>query len=197
MSSQGGPSFFCSRPDGSLTPLIALDDLPAGVTVRGVHRTLKPADTQGMISCGSTEPRAEPWTLEGTIVAVPGATTNDTELHDVLLKIVAETSVAPHLRHAIKEILFRDLAAPRPTGVAAHGNTNNNAGRNAGPGHGAHANGKHVSDLHRVFPLVRTLTDTTSSQGFNAKKEYCSYWIRHGECDYAQQGMPSVDPFVL
>lgn len=196
MSSQGGPSFFCSRPDGSLTPLIALDDLPAGVTVRGVHRTLKPADTQGMISCGSTEPRAEPWTLDGTTVVVPGAIANDTELHDLLLKIVAETSVAPHLRQAIKEILFRDLAAPRSTGATTHGNTNNNAGRNAGHGHGAHANGKHVSDLHRIFPLVRTLTDTTSSQAFNAKKEYCSYWIRHGECDYAQQGMSSVDRFL-
>ena len=152
MSSQGGPSFFCSRPDGSLTPLIALDDLPAGVNVRGVHRTLKPADTQGMISCGSTEPRAEPWTLEGNTVALPGAVANDAELHDVLLKIVAETSVAPHLRQAVKEILFRDLPNPRATGAAAHGNTNNNAGRNAGHGHGAHANGKHVSDLHRIFP---------------------------------------------
>jgi hypothetical protein len=23
---------------------------------------------------------------------------------------------------------------------------------------------------------------------FGIKEEYCSYWIRHGECDYSQQG---------
>lgn len=26
------------------------------------------------------------------------------------------------------------------------------------------------------------------SINLNMKKEYCSYWIRHGECDYQQQG---------
>jgi hypothetical protein len=26
------------------------------------------------------------------------------------------------------------------------------------------------------------------AQGSHQKKEYCSYWIRHGECDYQQQG---------
>jgi hypothetical protein len=29
--------------------------------------------------------------------------------------------------------------------------------------------------------------DQLASQGHN-KKYFCSYWIRHGECDYSQQG---------
>lgn len=31
----------------------------------------------------------------------------------------------------------------------------------------------------------------------NSKKEYCSYWIRHGECDYQQQGTSTYKLFDL
>lgn len=166
MSSQVRPSFFCSRPNGSLTPLIALDDLPAGVTVRGVPRTLTPGETQGMISCGASEPRSEPWALEGATPAGAGCIGDPTELQAVLLKIMADNNVAPHLRQSIKDILYRGLGAEAPVanGVAArhspvyYGNTGDVA-RNAGHGHGSHANGKHVSNLYRIPPLTGTLTD--------------------------------------
>lgn len=151
MSTQVRPSFFCSRPNGSLTPLIALDDLPAGVTVRGISRTLTPGETQGMISCGASEPRSEPWTLEGVIPAGKGAITNDedsAELQVVLLKIMADDNVPTHIRMAINGFLYRRQgvsvppAAPITEAVNGrqsappvyHGNTRGNAGH------------KHVSD---------------------------------------------------
>lgn len=57
--------FFCSRPDGTLTALIAVDDLPPRVSIRGVPRTLSPNDTQGMVSLGSLSPRSTPYIIDG------------------------------------------------------------------------------------------------------------------------------------
>jgi hypothetical protein len=40
MASPGTAQFFTTRPSGVLTPLIAVDELPAHVSIRGVTRTL-------------------------------------------------------------------------------------------------------------------------------------------------------------
>ncbi|KAJ5168097.1 uncharacterized protein N7482_003691 [Penicillium canariense] len=198
MSSQARPSFFCSRPNGVLTPLIALDDLPAQVTIRGVARILTAGETQGMTSCGVVAPRSEPWTLDGTAPTSHGGIINKgdlAELQAVLLKIMADDNVATHLRMSIKGILYRGLdaayildtpasnaAAGQSTSPVLYDNAAGNAGNTDNTGnYGNYGNGK---------------------QSLNHKKEYCSYWIRHGECDYQQQGclykheMPT-DPFML
>ncbi|CEO59977.1 Putative C-x8-C-x5-C-x3-H type zinc finger protein [Penicillium brasilianum] len=177
MSSQMRPSFFCSRPNGSLTPLIALDDFPVGVNVRGVSRTLTPGDTQGMISCGSAEPRSEPWDLEGSVPGSRGTIASKEDLaalQSVLFKIMADDNVSTELRMAIKGILYRGLDASYVGGSiptkAVTGRQSTSPGYHGFGGHSGHnhaSGGKH---------------------GFGAKKEFCSYWIRHGECDYQQQG---------
>lgn len=156
MSSQVRPSFFCSRPNGSLTPLIALDDFPAGVTVRGVARTLTPSDTQGMISCGSAEPRSEPWELEGAAPAGRGAIASNedlAELQSVLFKIMADDNVSTELRGAIKGILYRGLDTSYVGGStpkkAVTGRQSTSPGYHGNGGHSTHGhagNGKHVSD---------------------------------------------------
>ena len=46
------PRYFAVRDDGSLTPLIAVDELPSYVQIHGVSRTLTAADTNGLISLG-------------------------------------------------------------------------------------------------------------------------------------------------
>ena len=46
------PRYFAVRDDGSLTPLIAVDELPSYVQIHGVPRTLTAADTNGLISLG-------------------------------------------------------------------------------------------------------------------------------------------------
>ncbi|KAF3388502.1 hypothetical protein F1880_004289 [Penicillium rolfsii] len=151
MSSQVRPSFFCSRPNGSLTPLIALDDLPAGVTIRGISRTLTPGETQGMISCGTSESRSEPWTLEGVTPAGKDTTASNedaSELQAVLLKILSDDSVPTHLRMAINAILYRHSGASLPLAAPV---TEAVTGRQSAPpvyygnsrGHAYH---KHVSD---------------------------------------------------
>jgi len=50
------PRFFISRPNGTFVPLIPLDELPEHITIRGVPRTISPAETAGMFSLGTHDP---------------------------------------------------------------------------------------------------------------------------------------------
>lgn len=113
------PVYFCARPDGTLTPMVALDEFPSSVSIRGVARYLTPGDTQGMTSCGVASMRAEPWVVDGVTSLGPAepsttATTKEvrdslTELHDILLKIVSDNSVSSDHRSAVQGILMRGL----------------------------------------------------------------------------------------
>lgn len=115
MTSSGRPLFFCSRPNGSLTPLIAIDELPSTVSIRGVSRNLTPGDTQGMTSCGVATARYDPWTVEGVshqpstagATAAPSEPSSNamTELHDILLKILTDNNVPSHYRDSVQKIL--------------------------------------------------------------------------------------------
>lgn len=49
------PHFFISRPDHSITPLIAVDELPDYVRISGVPPVMTQADTQAMMSLGVKE----------------------------------------------------------------------------------------------------------------------------------------------
>lgn len=99
--------------------MVALDEFPSSVSIRGVARYLTPGDTQGMTSCGVASMRAEPWVVDGVTSLGPAepsttATTKEvrdslTELHDILLKIVSDNSVSSDHRSAVQGILMRGL----------------------------------------------------------------------------------------
>ncbi|KAJ5086807.1 hypothetical protein NUU61_008114 [Penicillium alfredii] len=179
MSAPNLPKFFCTRPSGTLTPLVAVDELPPHVSVRGVPRNLTPNDTQGMTSCGLAAPRAGPWVVEGVPLppTAPRALAkqeNLTELQNLLVNIIHENSISSPLRLAVENILYRapDFFYPAERTV------------------------------NKMSAQVPAFNGNNKQQAYNAKKEYCSYWIRHGECDYQQQGclykheMPT-DPAML
>lgn len=58
------PQYFVSRQDGSLTPLIAVDELPQLVSIRGVPRLLTQNDTHGMTSLGSANHRGQYYVID-------------------------------------------------------------------------------------------------------------------------------------
>ena len=111
MSGRTRPGFFCTRPNGAVSPMIALDDLPQNLQIRGVPRTITPVETQGMTSCGVVAPRAEPWIVESTnpITHVVPNKKGLANLQDVLVKIVGDTSVPAHHRMAVQGILYQGL----------------------------------------------------------------------------------------
>ncbi|KAJ6126791.1 Zinc finger CCCH-type [Penicillium sp. IBT 18751x] len=186
MGSQDRPSFFCSRPDGSLTPLIAVDDLPLTLSVRGVSRALTPGETQGMTSCGVATPRVEPWIVDGapsdTCVM---ADERAHEIRSLLFKILREDSVQGDTRSAIQEVLFRGFDAPSP--IATTGSFPSVV---SVPAPGTLSTFGHVTQSASQSGFANTQEGNVqvSQKNAHSKKQYCSYWIRHGECDYSQQG---------
>ena len=58
------PQHFVSRQDGTLTALIAVDELPSCITVQGVPRVLNQSDTQGMTSLGTIPSRGQTYVVD-------------------------------------------------------------------------------------------------------------------------------------
>ncbi|CEL05319.1 hypothetical protein ASPCAL06437 [Aspergillus calidoustus] len=174
MSSLPRPQFFCTRPNGALTPLIAVDELPAHITIRGAPRVLSPNETQGMTSLGSVSPRGQAYTVEGT--ALPASrlpstsgTSQRSRNHDIqssLMRVLADENIPTSQRIALQNLLQQNSSQSwQANNPSSPGWLVSNTGGSPGSGSG------------RQNPNYR-----------NIKKEYCSYWIRHGECDYQQQG---------
>ncbi|CAG8028376.1 unnamed protein product [Penicillium salamii] len=120
--------FFCARPDGTLTPLVALDDFPPGVMIRDLPRNLSAGDTQGMTSCGLASPRTEPLDIGGVAhvyPSVPGSHDIE-ELHKTLVLILHDSKAPPHIRTLVQNTLCRvveqsvglpsDMTNTSPTG---------------------------------------------------------------------------------
>ncbi|KAL4887046.1 hypothetical protein BJY04DRAFT_213009 [Aspergillus karnatakaensis] len=168
--------FFCSRPDGTLTPLVAVDELPANITIRGVPRVLSPGETQGMTSLGSLSSRGQCFTVEGaaapasrppsTGAGATGHRTRGHDLHASLLRMIADENIPANQRMALSSMMQQSVSS------TWHGNNPSTAGWLV-PNNGGSPN----TSSGQQTPHFR-----------NIKKEYCSYWIRHGECDYQQQG---------
>ncbi|KAJ5504074.1 hypothetical protein N7463_006948 [Penicillium fimorum] len=168
MATTDRPRFFCTRPDGALTPLVAVDELPTNITIHGVSRTLNAGETRGMTSCGLATQRSEPWSVDGVTQSSEGETGKGPhhDMHSLLLQIITNNNVPEPMRVSAQAILFQ--------GIDRHGLT----------GDGTPAGG--------LSPIAPTFYAKNSQMGnkhaSTSKKEYCSYWIRHGECDYLQQG---------
>ncbi|WEW57621.1 hypothetical protein PRK78_003088 [Emydomyces testavorans] len=147
MDSSLRPQFFVSRQDGSLTALIAVDELPPLMSIRGVPRLLSQNDTQGMTSLGSANHRGQFYVVDCFTQGSANANNN-----------IGEFKTMPSAPKAILE----PVLTLEPLVLKQNGNRN----------------GKELAK-----------NNSTSRHNKSAsKKEYCSFWIRHGECDYQQQG---------
>ena len=58
------PQHFVSRQDGSLTALIAVDELPPFIAIHGVPRVMSQSDTQGMTSLGTLPYRGQTYGVD-------------------------------------------------------------------------------------------------------------------------------------
>ena len=63
MSDSPRPQFFVARADGTITPLIAVDELPVAIQIKGVPAAISPADTQNMTSLGLKERSNQRYTV--------------------------------------------------------------------------------------------------------------------------------------
>lgn len=109
MGSQARPVFFCTRPNGTMTPLIAVDDLPTHINIRGVTRTINPGETQGMISCGVAVPQCQPWLVDALTSTAQNVNMagDASELVELLAKMVDEGHVPNNMRIQVQDAIAR------------------------------------------------------------------------------------------
>ncbi|CAG8085998.1 unnamed protein product [Penicillium salamii] len=160
--------FFCARPDGTLTPLVALDDFPPGVMIRDLPRNLGAGDTQGMTSCGLASPRAKPLDIGGVAHVYPSIPGNHDmeELHKTLVLILHDSKAPSHIRTLVQNTLCRvveqsvglasDMTNTTPPGFVHAGKAHSPA--TSGPSVSAQS-GRAVSLKHPLdISLFRLLT---------------------------------------
>ncbi|KAK2737975.1 hypothetical protein FQN57_007329 [Myotisia sp. PD_48] len=161
------PQHFLSRDDGTLTALIAVDELPHYVSIRGVPRNLNHTETQGMTSLGSVKSRGQFYLIDHLLQQPqqhvhPRRDGNNADL---------ATVVRPELY-------------PLPHGMPL-------APQGAAWNHGLQGyEGQGWKNVRPNDPVL-VKQNPGNRQGKSSagiKKEYCSFWLRHGECDYQQQG---------
>ncbi|KAE8363966.1 hypothetical protein BDV27DRAFT_165140 [Aspergillus caelatus] len=170
MSSPLRPQFFCARPNGTITPLIAVDELPSHISIRGVPRTLSANETQGMTSLGTVSPRAQTYIIDGLVPASTrassGPRSRDFDLQASLMRLVSDENVPANQRLAVNALLQQGISQNWFMSNASTSSWLVPSSSGCTGGSGSSRQGAH----------------------YNSKKEFCSYWIRHGECDYQQQG---------
>ncbi|KAN0075661.1 hypothetical protein V8E54_006931 [Elaphomyces granulatus] len=152
MSFSAHPIYYCLRPDGTAAPLIAVDELPPQLYIRGAPRRLP--ETEGMICLGMFGFPRQSYVVES---------------------LPASTSSPP--------FIDRGSQLPRSTTeetLPLHGGL-------TGP---SIASISSMGSRHLMNPQSSAQFNTSRQDARRPrrKKLFCSYWLRHGECDYEQQG---------
>lgn len=189
------PQFFVLRPNGIQVPLIAMDEVPTNVIVHGVPRILNAEDTAGMISIGEHNSRHLHYDVE-----FAGSKNSPFEYRP---SRSIQSSPAPSsvTTKQIPNGLTMDEGYPAPPktyGIQVQQPSTPPSSSAAGSLRSTPARRKSVSTVSAdteppACPSGWQAAGAAPSQysvseAALGRKVYCSYWLRRGECDYAQQG---------
>ena len=150
------PQFFCTRPNGTVTALVAVDELAPHVSIRGVPRVLSANDTQGMTSLGTVNGRNQTYIIDGipsgpmraggggAAAAANGGRARDTDFQAAIFRTLSDDSIPPSQRLALHGLIQQAMSqswavAPNPTVTgnwvappAGNGNGPGNSGNGGG-----------------------------------------------------------------
>lgn len=192
MSNSPRPQYFVAREDGTLTPLIAVDELPRNVHILGVTANITHAATQNMISLGLKERSSLRYVVSMTdqAPATSAVSANAPSGEEIKRPTVENGGTAK----ASVEKWRR--------GVKTKGNAEAETAR--GNGEKESETSEEVdeevnvdrpkSKSPRELPRFTTAIPSQAgaagagTKGTLGRKLYCTHWIRWGECDYTQQG---------
>lgn len=102
MASHPRPHFFLSRPDHTITPLIAVDELPDHIRIDGVPATLSQADTQAMMSLGVKERSTRHYDVQ-----IIKSTSVSSSSHEGPIKHTGASGSGPSLNGSVEISLLR------------------------------------------------------------------------------------------
>lgn len=163
------PQFFVTRQNGNMVPLIAMDELPPSIRIHDVKRTLSPHDISGMTGVGIYGSRHVQHIIEGP---------TQPPLIDQNLPASGYSPQRSFVDPSFQSCGFH--IQPKSYGIQEQ----------------APKSTSYQPDSDRVNQQPSSISSLPAwhdlpSHGLQPAagvKEYCSYWLRHGECDYAQQG---------
>jgi hypothetical protein len=192
------PQLFVTRQNGTMVPLVAADELPSTISIRGVPRTLSPHDISGMTGVGTFNSRHRQYVVDGLN---RGFETSPMQGDKPLMGSSFTMPTNRPIRSDLPWGMNRAHIFPPPP--KAYGIQEQPPSilktpfANMAPSTPEPSVKAADSDL----PPFHNLDELPIGRAPGIK-EYCSYWLRHGECDYAQQGclyrheMP-LDRFTL
>ncbi|KAG9946334.1 hypothetical protein KCU85_g6676, partial [Aureobasidium melanogenum] len=155
--------FFIERNDGSLVPLVPVDELPDDVRLVGVPLSLSTFQAQDMLFLGHDSSVGRKFSHAGAIGI------RETVAHSlVAMRSAPQPGVAPHSHQVTQHIHTQPLPAPAST----FGST---------PKPLSLSKSKPPYNEHPLPP--------SGVEPDPSKKIYCTYWIQNqGQCGFTQQG---------
>ena len=218
MSGTPRPGYFVARADGTLTPMIAVDELPSSINILGVPATITPAGTQNMVSLGLKERSSQPYVVQ---FAEDIQITSDTEKNPSNKELVegkevvkeperaenirAEEKGIDELKANVEGKQAQEMDAPVVQQVGswrAKAHKDNEVDGNRPTVATAPEEIKNKEDNTSSAETTSKIAPDSpptnlpskaayggmGTTGTLGKKVYCTHWIRWGECDYTQQG---------
>lgn len=182
------PQFFVLRQNGSLVPLVAMDEMPHNIRIEGVPRTMTLKDTVGMVNIGEYSSRHGHHQVQ------------DTNSLSESYKNMSSRPIRPTMIQDAR--LTEQVASPvfikTPVGLFSAGPKKAYGIEEQPPFDTELESNSTVKTpkdkIAEIFGSVKELPawKDTSRLGprelVRGKKIYCTHWMSTGECDYAQQG---------
>ena len=178
------PQLFVTRQNGTMVPLVAVDELPSTMSVRGVPRTLSPHDISGMTGVGTFNSRHRQYVVDGLNRRHQAPPISGDR------SLMGSSFAMPAKLPLKNDLMWGMNCAPVfPVPPKAYGIQEQHPSNpkmplaNMWPSSPEPLAATGESDL----PPFHNMDELPIGRATGIK-EYCSYWLRHGECDYAQQG---------
>ncbi|KAL8829000.1 MAG: hypothetical protein Q9191_002265 [Dirinaria sp. TL-2023a] len=192
MSNSPRPQYFVAREEGTLTPLIAVDELPPTVHIAGVPAKITHADTQNMISLGVKERSSQRYVVSMTdqaprTPAKSAAAPLDGEIKSSTAENggAAKPSVEKW-RRGVKTKAPVQVETPRTNGEK-ESETSEEVDEDMNADHPKSKSPREAPRFTTAIPSQAGAAGA-GTKGTLGRKLYCTHWIRWGECDYTQQG---------
>lgn len=206
MSDSPRPQYFVARGDGTLTPLIAVDELPSSVRIAGVSATMTYADTANMTSLGVKERSLQRYVLFNTdrnedLSDTPPSSEDakrPASQQSATPKVngftgkckTGKANVDSWRRNVRPDEIKRQTQASETHVKGEKGKESDASGEADGGIAADHDSPKPSQEAPRfngTMPMHAGAAGA-GTKGTLGRKLYCTHWIRWGECDYTQQG---------
>ncbi|KAG9680523.1 hypothetical protein KCU95_g14912, partial [Aureobasidium melanogenum] len=154
--------FFIERNDGSLVPLVPVDELPDDVRLIGVPLSLSTLQAKDMLFLGHDS------SVRRKLSHVGSMSIKETVAPSlVAMNHTPQPEVAPHNQHVTQHMHTQPLPVPASAFVPT----------------------PKPLDLSKSKPLYNEHPLPPSGiEPDPSKKIYCTYWIQNGQCGFTQQG---------